>query len=150
MDIFQRRWEMQRREYLELINEYLAIERRWTDALRGQSIHKTTVIPEMVENYMSPEMIAHALSLSVREVEDIIAAFKKYRSENRTWEVIAKEFKERTSKEVISTHTQNFYRIRQEFSYDGPGDYVLSDEPFDEELYSLYPDFVREQNRYGF
>jgi hypothetical protein len=141
MDIFQRRWEMTRREYVELLNEWLRIDREYINAVSPYEGDPIYEIQKMLDNYMTIEMIGHAFNMAYSDVENVLAAMKEQRGAIREWNVKAEAFEKTHGKPVHSDNTRNFYRVEREYTYQGPGDYILSDKPFDESLYSLYPDF---------
>ena len=145
MDIFQRRWEMTRREYLELLNEWIRIDRTYIDAIcpyEGDPIYE---IQKMLDNYMTIEMVGHAFNMAYSDVENVLKVIKEHRGAIREWNIKADEFEKKHGKPVHSPNTEHFYRIEREYSYLGPGDYILSDKPFDQEAYSLFPDFLEDQ-----
>ena len=149
MDIFQRRWEMTRREYLELLNEWIKIDREYLEAVAPYEGDPIYEIQKMLDNYMTIEMISHAFSMAHSDIENVLEAMKKFRGEMREWNEKSAEFEKTHGKSVHSESTRHFYRVEREYSYAGAGDYILSDKPFDESMYSLYPDFPP-QTDYGF
>lgn len=150
MDIFQRRWEMTRREYLELLNDWLRIDRTYLEAVAEHEGDPIYEIEKMLRRGFTTEMVAHAFEMSVYAVEDVLTAMQKQRDDLSEWHVKAEAFEKAHGKPVLSDNTRHFYRVEREYSYRGPGDYILSDKPFDEDAYSLFPDFPHEQTRYGF
>lgn len=147
MDIFQRRWEMTRREYLELLNDWLRIDREYLTAVAPYEGDPIYEIQKMLDNYMTMEMIAHAFSMAYSDVENVLAAMKKHRGDIREWNTKADEFEKKYGKPVHSQNTEHFYRVEREYSYNGPGDFILSDKPFDEDAHSLFPNW--KEDDYG-
>jgi hypothetical protein len=143
MDIFQRLWENTRREYLELKNDWLGIERRYDERIAPFSGKPIDQFERMFRNGLTTEMIAAAFDMAYSDVEEVVAALKIQRGDVREWQVKADAFTKKTGRGLRDKQSDYFYRVERVMLWNGPQDYVLLDVPPSDEIYDLIPEFER-------
>lgn len=121
-------FEQERRECLDILMEYDRIDANLSEAVSGLEYVPYQHFHEMRENHFTDEMIAHAFSIPVSDVEETIQALDKYKDSLLSSISRQQAFCKRTGQAPTSREALKHYGIVKSsgFSNDEP-DYLLID-----------------------
>jgi hypothetical protein len=121
-------FEQERRECLDILMEFDRIESERSQAVSGLQYVPYESFQQMRENNFTDEMIAHAFSIAVPEVEETIQALDKHDTEYRENIKRQQDFHRRTGQVVTSREARKHYRIaRSEGFFEDEPSYMLVD-----------------------
>ncbi|WBF04803.1 hypothetical protein [Erwinia phage vB_Ea277G] len=121
-------FESERRECLDILMESDRIESERARAVSGLQYAPYESFHQMRENNFTDEMIAHAFSLPVSDVEETIQALDKHQDDYLANIQRQQEFHRKTGQVATSREARKHYRIASSEGYfDDEPSYMLVD-----------------------